>query len=695
MQKIYTTLVFCLIVCSQLFGKEATTLDPAIVITSLSTTNFCPGQTGTISFTSTITTSTFYSVEISDFDGTFGNNPTVIGVGSNSPLTFTLPNFSSETGNLYKLRIVDIINPPLKSLPSSVIFFTPITSSVQNVLGSTSIGLCQGSSVRLYAKLNKIDENDVVYEWYKNGSIITGATNSTYLTNQAGSYSVYASKRGCGYTSSPSTTYVYSTSGLAGISTESGNKYQCTGSVIKLQATNHSQNVSYTWKKDGIVLSNETNGYLNVTESGMYSLKTSDLNCTNNSYSDEKELFFSNVIPSIVSVSYYDYQDTIFICPNKTYKMYFDFNTNQDKKENLTYNFQWKKDGENIEGAVKDNFITSSSGTYSLKVTQGNCSTTSKLLVLKPQNSIPNIQFYGTTNICAGVISTLLYVDNNSTCGTLQWQKNQIDIPSAINSSYNPTESGSYRLKLTEGNNVNFTNAVTITAGATPSYRIKSLYDTISCTSQAFYYLDMESYYPYPAATFQWYKNGSILTNETTRQLNTYSEGAYKLKVSVGGCEGFSNQINLIKRNYIAKPKIFSYNTTMLCKNAFTILAPMGGYSSIQWKRNGINISSTGQFINITQSGNYSVLVTQNTCTAESDPIKISVGDKQQSIKTADWSNPATWSCGTIPTIDENVLINKTHTISLPNGYTGFLKNLENNGTIIHGTNAQLKFLQN
>jgi trimeric autotransporter adhesin len=678
MQKIYTTLVFCLIVCSQLFAEEKTTDNPAIIITSLSSTNFCPGQMGTISFTSTITMATTYAVQVSDFDGTFGSNPNILGTGISSPMNFILPTFDSETGNLYKLRIINTQNSVQVSLPSPVIFFTQLTTSVQNVFGSTTIDFCQGSAVKLYAKLNKVDNNDVTYRWDKDGSRIIGANTSTYIATQGGSYSVYAYKLGCGSNSQAPTTYVDDTrTSIGGIGEdyETESMYQCQGSTIKLKALNHSEYVSYTWKKDGVIIPNETNGYLNVTQSGVYSLKTSDLKCSNNnnSYIYSKEFIFGNIVPSLISVYGYGTEmDTIYNCPNKTNKMFFAFNSSVSKKENFIYDFQWKKDGENIEGAVKDNFITSSTGTYSLKVTQGNCSTTSKLLILKPQNSIPSINIRGTTNICAGVTPTLLYVDYASTCGILQWQKNQIDIPSATYTGYLPSETGSYRLKISQGSNVNFTNAVTITVGMSPTYKITSLYDTISCTTQGFCYLDIEGLYNFPGATFQWYKNGDVMPNQTANQLNTYSEGAYKLKVSVGSCEGFSNQINLIKRDYLTKPKIFSYNGKMLCNNAFTTLVAIGNYSSTQWKRNGINISSINNFIDITESGNYTVSIIQGTCTAESDPIKINVGDKQQSIKTADWSNPVTWSCGTIPTVAEDVLINKTHTVSLPNGYTGW-----------------------
>ena len=121
-------------------------------------------------------------------------------------------------------------------------------------------------------------------------------------------------------------------------------------------------------------------------------------------------------------------------------------------------------------------------------------------------------------------------------------------------------------------------------------------------------------------------------------------------------------------------------------------------YAYTQWKKDGINIqnpSGATNYFYATQTGNYSLQYTFGSCTVESNIIKINIGDKQQSLKTNNWNDQSTWVCGTVPTITDGVLINKGHTVSLPNNYTGFLKNLELNGVLNKGTNAQLKFQTN
>jgi hypothetical protein len=690
MRKIYTTLVFCLIVCSQLFAKEETTLDPAIVITSLSSTNFCPGQTGTISFTSTITAATTYAVQISSFDGTFGSNPTVIGNGNNSPLNFVLPTFTPSSFSNFRLRVVNTQSPFQQSDVSEIIYFNQFTASIQDVIGTSTsfIYACPGSYVKLVSKLSLPDNGDVTYEWKKDGNIIAGADTAKFLTNLTGQYTVKATKSGCGSVTS-STLSVYNTPQTPGINSNSPYIYQCAGTSFPLTASYTSESMTFQWKKDNVILPNETKYFLNISATGSYSLKTIDPNCTT-SYSDSREYIFGSIIPSNI-ITYSGDVDTIARCPN-----FFNYLQFGQSASNL-YQFQWKRDGINIPGETRNIYYASVAGVYSVQIKQGNCVTTSSPMVLRT-DILPSsvIKIKGGTNICVGTEPSQLYVDglNCPFSVNYQWQKDGVDIPTQTNTTYSPNQTGGYRLKITNGNSITYSNVINIVANNTPNYQIISNYDTLTCNPSGFFRLNGNHL---PSSTYQWFKDGIIYNanGSNSQYLGTSVEGRYKLRVTNGSCVGFSQEINLIKR-YVPKPVITSMNKNVICPNTFTYLRIDDAYyDAIRWKKNGVIIPENQYGLIITQSGNYSVLVTQNTCTAESDPIKINIGDKQQSIKTADWSNTATWSCGTIPTTAEDILINKTHTVSLPNGYTGFLKNLENNGSIIYGTNAQLKFLQN
>ena len=654
-----------------------------ITLGNLANTNFCPGQTSTLAFTTSSSADpTIYAVQISNSGGTFGSSPTVLGTGSSSPITFTLPSYSSGTNSNYKLRIVDTQNSTQISSPSPTIFLNLLVASVGDVFNNSYISVCSGSSVKLYAKTSIINNSNTVYEWQKDGVVITGIASNNYVTNQAGSYKVKAMQTGCNSNLS-NEIYIYSTPSPSSGFSGSAEQYQCAGGTLLLKAYYNSENASYTWKKDGIVLSNTINS-LAVTQSGTYSLQATDPNCTI-VYPSSQTLTFGATISAKISSS-----DTISSCPNYS-STYIGAASNIDG-----YIYQWKKDGVPIANENRNYYFAYNSGVYSLQVTQGNCSAVSKSVVVN-LNAAPSnvIKSAGSPNICVGTTPTALELQGSGCGASYQWQKDGIDIPSQTSTSYLPSQSGSYRTKITFNSSVSYSNAISITAGNTPTYEIYTFNDTITCLPYSTYYLRYSSNNT-PNITFQWYKDGSPLSNSAYSSLSTNSFGSYKLQVTLGSCVGYSQNVNLVNSNYLRKPTLATDQGKIICGNNYTtLLTPYIPVANYTWKKNGVIFDNSPYSTNISQSGNYTVSITQGTCTAESDPIKINIGDKQQSIKTADWSNAATWSCGTIPTVAEDVLINKTHTVSLPNGYTGFLKNLENNGSIIQGINSQLKFLQN
>lgn len=664
---------------------SVTVLAPSIAINSLSSTNFCTGQTGTISFTPPAGLSTTYAVQLSYSDGTFSTNPTVLGTGSSSPITFTLPSGNSGTTSNYKLRVIDTQNLTRLSSPSAVIYINALTATAQSITESSYASICQGSSIKIYSKLNKADNGDVIYEWQKDNVVISGATSATYTTNQVGSYKVKATKIGCGVSTSSAMTI--------GLTNTSGGiynyftQYQCAGTSIVLKAAYNSENATFNWQKDNVTLPNQTSS-LTVSESGQYTLRIIDPNCSSN-YTSVSSYIFGGIIPSVLNVS-----DTVTICSG-----YGTFLSINDSNNSNGYTFQWKKDGEPLAEGKNYYYNTSTPGIYTLQITQGNCTTTSKPIVVKTGGVPSNIiKVRGGTNICSGLTPSYLYVDGLN-CASYQWQKDQVDISGSTGTTFYPSQSGSYRVKINSNSTITYSNAINITVGNTATYTIQTSNDTISCFPYLYYNLNY--YGNLPNATFQWLKNNATIAGANSTGYSIESEGIYKLKVTVGSCVGYSQDVNIINRNAIVKPVLVSQQGKIICGNTYTTLVPQSQnyptYVNFQWKKNGVEIPNTmyRSWLDVTESGVYTVKYIQGSCTAESDPIKVNVGDKQQSLKTADWSNAGTWSCGTIPTIAEDVLINKTHTVSLPNGYTGFLKKLELNGNIVQGINANLKLLSN
>ena len=652
-----------------------------ITLSNLSNTTFCAGGAGTISFSPVIAGHN-YAVQISDSNGSFGTSPTIIGTSQNGSMTFTTPTgYNSGTTGNYVLRVVDLDDIANVSAPSAVIYFNGLTASVETSLGKiNSIYVCSGSSIKLLTKLNQPDNNDVTYEWKKDGTII-GVTTSTYTTNQVGTYQVKATKTGCGISNLSNFT-ISNNSNLFNEFYPQPNSYQCAGRTLALKSYYEVENATYEWRKNGVLISGQTGTTFSITETGLYSLKITDANCSSTSNSVSGTFTFSNVIPTRINVN----ADTVVACPNNYYYLSHEGGSNSE------YTYQWKKDGFDIPTEKNYYILAVSEGTYSLKIAQGSCSSVSQNVYLKRNGVSSKIIFaYYGTKACVGNSVNLQL--RGLICGSFQWQKDGVDITnSGTNYYYSATQTGDYRLKINENGVISYSNVIPVTISNNPDYILTNSNEGVTnCGAYASYYLSNAA----SGNTYEWYKDNVVINGAISNGYSTYNQGVYKLKITNGACVGYSQDVTVINSSQISKPIMTSSVGKLLCGNTYTNLqvSYYPFYNSSVWKKNGQLIANAVNTysINITESGSYTYTVTQGSCTATSDPLIINIGDKQQSIKTFNWNDASTWSCGSVPVVTEDILINKGHTVTIPNNYTGFMKDLQLNGSLNYGTNALLK----
>lgn len=701
MKNLFTTLVLTIIT----FYASFATLPPAITLAPLLTNSYCTGSSAYIGFTAdTYPSGHIYAVQLSDSNGSFSGTPTVLGTGQVSPVTFTLPSYSSGTTNNYRLRVIDQNDITRVSGSSEVIYFATLSVKLQTIGGQTSAYICSGSSVKLYANINFPDSNGFTYYWFKDDSSLPAGGSNSYTTTLPGVYQVRVQRYGCdGYT----LTNTFNVSNVNNFNSEyftnrnNFSPYQCAGTSLPFTSVYEAENATYQWKKDGIVISGETQSILNITQSGAYTLTVNDANClAPSSYTLTKQLTFGNIISSEIrnASSYSISNDSISFCSNnQTVSLQYVGNSFTN---NFSYSYQWKKNGVDIIGQNKDLISNLSTGIYSLKIIQGNCNTISKSIhVIGKNTSSKMIKSYGT-KACMGD-NVFIFVDG-LTCGTYQWQKDEVDISGLTQSSIYAIQTGSYRVKIIENGTTYYSNSISISISDSHSFIITENNPNFkSCTNSKSYYLSDPDVYAgsfYYQGNFQWYKDNVIISGATNFYQTITSSGVYKLQATKGLCTGFSqNQEVIIPTSTleISKPLITSINSSLICPGSFTNLQSSNlSNANYEWKRNGLTVANQlGKYsLDILISGKYTVTITKETCTATSDPFTVSIGDKQQSIKNSNWNDATMWSCGTVPTISEDALINKGHTILIPNNYTGFVKDLQLNGVLQYGNNALLKY---
>jgi trimeric autotransporter adhesin len=699
MKNIFITLTLLLFT----FYALSATLPPALTLAPLITNSFCTGSSAYIGFSAdTYPPGHTYAVQLSDSNGSFSGTPTVLGTGQSSPIDFILPTYSSNTTTNYRLRIIDQNDISRVSGSSPTIYFGTLSIKLQTVSGeSSSTRICNGSSVKLYANVNFPDNNGFTYYWYKDGSSLPAGGSNSYTTNQTGVYQVRVQRYGCdGYTS----TNTFDISNVSNFNGEffkyknNFSPYQCTGTTLDFKSVYEAENATYQWQKDGVVIQGQTKSILNVTQSGAYTLTVNDANCSApSSYTLTRELTFSNVIHPLINVIPSNViNDSISYCANY---QNVSLQHNNSFSNSSSYSYQWKKNGIDINGANQYEINYVPEGIYSLKIMQGSCSTMSKgITVIRKTTSSKIIKSYGT-KACVGD-QILVFIDGLA-CSSYQWQRDGIDIPMATFTNIYATQSGNYRVKILENGITHFSNSIDINISDVQPFVISEINPNFKdCTNSKSYYLSDPDAYAgslYNQGSFQWYKDDIIISGATRPNYTITNSGVYKLRVTKGSCTGFSqNQTVTIPNTNpeMSKPQISSNNGFVICNGGYTNLqAWYFSNANYEWKRNGQTILNglMKYSLDIIQSGNYTVTVTKSPCIATSDPFTINIGDKQQSIKNSNWNDATMWSCGTVPTISEDALINKGHTISIPNNYTGFVKDLQLNGILQYGNNALLK----
>ncbi len=325
----YTVVVTCGS-CSATSSSVTVTVSPQPSVTLAGGTTICSGGTATLMFTLTSGNTTNWSL-------TYSATPT-----SGSPQQFTVNNINGSTYTVSvsptvttTYSVVSITAGGCTITPSNVsttvtVNNIAVSATVQN--GGTSITICSTATERptLVASVTGCSGTPT-YQWQRNGSNISGATQSTYtiptgLAAGTYQYSVYVSCGGCTAMSNNVTVTVTSigTVTIAIQGTSSTNVTYCQnqqgGTLYVVQPT--SGIVSYQWYADGSPISGATNStyVIPTSQTGTknYTVKVTDAGGC------EK---FSNVIcvtvvpTPTVSLSTASTQ----VCPGTQITVYFTF----------------------------------------------------------------------------------------------------------------------------------------------------------------------------------------------------------------------------------------------------------------------------------------------------------------------------------------------------------------------------------
>jgi hypothetical protein len=485
------------------------------------------------------------------------------------------------------------------------------TSNVTTMSSPTS---CEGNSFTIGTNSTL---PGALYAWHRNGvrlsngPNISGA-NSNSMTIQSispadsGVYECYLLTAGsCEGGVSPS--FTLSPSRKPVFTSQPTNQTNCVGQNVTFSASaTATTSIVWTWHRNGIPLNNGGNIFnantssmvinpIGVADTGIYyAVAQSLFGCADTSINSHLSVISNTTITQ--------QPQSQTICTGQRVL----FRVGLNVTAGATY--QWRKNGINIPGAIRDSFVINSatladSGQFTVQVTSGCGNVLSAIAQLNVQVAPTFTSMVGSPNqtLCPGRtynIGVLLNVPATSV--SIQWTKDGQNIPGANSLNFSianvtASDSGDYRCNITS------------TCGSAQSViaRLNVITDVLTITTQlndsniacgtGVRTLAVSG--SFPNATFTWLRNGSPISgapNTTTYNVpaNSYNNNdVYRLRIN-GRCDTiFSNPTIMVVRpatQILTQPPA-SIARCVGQPVSFSISAS-GHDLTYQWRKNNVDI---------------------------------------------------------------------------------------------------------
>ncbi|MBO0321014.1 gliding motility-associated C-terminal domain-containing protein [Muricauda sp. CAU 1633] len=580
-----------------------------------------------------------FILELSDSYGNFGSPRELARISDKNTVfdfefEFALPN--DIRGEGYKFRVRS--TSPAKTSPASdaysmyyIDYNLPLLIS-ENGSGSIPAGgtiqICDGSSVTLKPH-NIPNAETYLYNWYRSGTLLAQKTESITVSTPGMYYVELDYGSVCsGSANTLSNTIEISNGSSLGVAINGDNDVElCPGSPYTLEASITGMGLTYTWYKDGNVVSGPT------LEASTYAINTG-VDGFEGSYEVEidgastcKERSSAVVLRSAGSFEVSRANaENIVLLPSQTKTLSVSTTASAPA-------YQWYKDGSPITDATGSSLVINQIGEYYAEVTDtgGSCSSDPKTseitTIVSPDSFELEIEFIGAYFDCENTDATIslsavnAVSDNGAktdvtseleSAFTYQWKLDGANISGETSKTITISDhekNGVYKLNGTlDGFNAT-SNTLNVKLSANQNLSI-SANGTVLCEGGEA--ITLTSSQDLTDQSFEWTKDGTVV-DTSSESYNVNGVGVYQLVIKTNDCPIPSNEVTI--RAFDESLLVLDKPTDLIIIEGETGTVTASGADSYEWFDAGNNLIATQDSYGFQEEGQYLLVASFGSCT--------------------------------------------------------------------------------
>jgi hypothetical protein len=189
--------------------------------------------------------------------------------------------------------------------------------------------------------------------------------------------------------------------------------------------------------------------------------------------------------------------------------------------------YQWKKDGSDIVGATAASYTATTSGSYTVVITNAAGSVTSAAIVLTSPVTQPVITVQPSGGVLANGSATLSVTATGSGL-TYQWKKDGVDVSGATSASYTANAAGTYSVVVTNtAGSATSSNAIVTAPVTLPVITVQPSSGVLANGSATLSVTATGA-----GLTYQWSRGSAVLLGANASEFTAFVTGSYSVTVT-------------------------------------------------------------------------------------------------------------------------------------------------------------------